>query len=286
MDNVSAVCSVDTQRPRIAPRPQQSTSPWLFDELEIGEVLDDRFEIMDLINRSDMVCIYKAFDRLINETVALKVPLLQFVCDANLYSHFQWEEIMGLTLDHPGVLKILPAGPRKRRPYLVMEHLEGETLEAYLYEECPLPEAKAGQISSQICEALDYLHRKGVVHADLKPKNVMLCNDGTIRIMDFGAARSGGAAGDIYALGAMLYEMVTGALPCDGNNAHPVINTRFTGSLETPRKRNPQLSVQIEKTILRALDPNPSRRFPSAAAMLTEPRTIRAPFMAWSKYEC
>jgi len=286
-----------SQHSRVSPGiPTSSPSS---DELQPGEVLDDRFEIVEVINRGGMAWIYQALDCQTGKSVALKVPLLKFESDPGFFSRFQREENIGLTLDHPYVLSILPA-PEKTRPYLVMEYLEGETLGARLREKASLPEREAARIASQICDGLDYLHRKGVVHRDLKPDNVMLCKDGTIRIMDFGIAKSqsarrltfggfsstmgtpdyiapeqvqgkrGDARTDIYALGAILYEMTTGSTPYNGGNTYVIMNARVTGDPEAPRKRNPQLSPEIEEIILHALERTPSRRYPSAAAMKAE----------------
>jgi serine/threonine protein kinase len=270
------------------------------DQLEIGEVLDDRFKILDVINRGGMAWIYKALDSQTGKVVAVKVPFLQFESDPGFYSRFQREENIGLTLDHPAVLKILPAGTEKSRPYIVMEYLNGETLAARMRKVTSLTEAEAVRLAIRICEGLDYLHRKGVVHRDLKPENIMLCDDASIRIMDFGIAKSencrrltfggfsatmgtpdyiapeqvqgkrGDSRSDIYALGAMLYEMTTGTPPYEGDNVYVVMNARLSGDPEAPRNRNPQLSAQIEEIILHALERNPAKRFPSAAAMKAE----------------
>lgn len=270
------------------------------EQLEVGEVLDHRFKILDIINRGGMGWIYEALDLETGTRVAVKVPFMHFESDPGFHSRFQREENIGLTLYHPAVLKFLPIGTNKSRPYIVMEFLEGRTLAARLREVSPLPEAEAVRIAIQVCEGLDYLHRKGVVHRDLKPENIMLCDDGSIRIMDFGIARSedcrrltfgglsapmgtpdyiapeqvqgkrGDSRSDIYALGAMLYVMTTGIPPYEGDNLYVVMNARLTGDPQAPRNRNPQLSPQIEEIILHAMERNPSKRFSSAAMMKAE----------------
>ncbi len=280
--------------------PSSVRGPVLSGELPVGRVLDGRFKILDVINRGGMACIYEALDLTTGGSVALKVPFLQFESDPGFHSRFQREENIGLTLEHPCVLKILPSGCEKSRPYIVMELLEGRTLAARLQEQPPLSEREAVAIASRLCTGLDYLHRKGVIHRDLKPQNIMLCNDGSIRIMDFGIAKSqdsrrltfggfsatmgtpdyiapeqvqgkrGDARTDIYALGAMLYEMTTGFPPYEGDNPYVIMNARLTGDPEAPRLQNPQLSPQIEEILLHALERSPSERFPSALAMKAE----------------
>ncbi len=269
-------------------------------ELQVGDVLDDRFKILEVVNRGGMAWIYKALDWQNGGTVVLKVPLMQFESDPGYYSRFQREESIGVTLDHPNVVKILPASPAKSRPYLVMELLEGETLAERMQREKQLPENEAVRIIGEICVGLEYLHRKGVVHRDLKPQNIMLCRDGSLRIMDFGIAKSkdarrltfggfsatmgtpdyiapeqvqgkrGDARTDLYALGAMLYELTTGFPPFEGDNPFVVMNARLTGDPVAPRERNPALSREVEEIILHALERNPSDRFYSAAAMKAE----------------
>src|SRR4051812_8611701 len=160
-------------------------------EPQVGQVFDERFEITDIISRSGMSSVYKATDLKTARIVALKVPLLKLESDPAFFSRFEREEEIGRALDHPGILKIIPVDPKERsRPYLVMEYLQGQTLDEMMQITRPMPERDALQIASRLCDALDYMHTHEVVHRDLKPQNVMLCNDGSIRIMDFGIAKA------------------------------------------------------------------------------------------------
>jgi len=286
---------------RGAPYYVKPTHSPVSNEIQPGMVLDDRFEITDLINRSGMASIFKANDRKTGLTVAVKIPLMQFESDAASFSRFEREEEIGKTLTHPYILRIFAVPPEeKSRPYIVMEYLQGQTLAALLRQVHPLPEPDAAKIASRICEALDYMHFHQIVHRDLKPQNIMICNDGSIRIMDFGIAKSlkmrritfvgfspsmgtpdymapeqvkgkrGDERTDIYCLGAILYEMCTGQTPFEGESPYAVMNARLTGDPIAPRKINPKLTAAIEEIILHALERDPANRFPNALAMKAE----------------
>jgi serine/threonine-protein kinase len=269
-------------------------------EMDVGQVLDNRFQITDVISRSGMATIFKAKDLKTGQDVAVKVPFMQFESDPAFYSRFQREEAIGRSLDHPCILHIVPIDDEKSRPYIVMEHLRGRTLRQVLRSVERLPLEHALDIAVRICDALEYLHGREIVHRDLKPENVMLCDDGSIRIMDFGIAKAigwrrltftgfsaalgtpdymapeqvkgkrGDARTDLYSLGAMLYEMVTGQPPFEGTNPYAIMNARLVSDPVAPRKINPAVPPEVEEIILHAMEQQPYNRYPSAAAMKAE----------------
>jgi serine/threonine protein kinase len=160
-------------------------------DLQPGQTLDDRFFVTETISRSGMATIFKATDLATEQDVALKVPFMQYESDPGFYSRFLREEKIGLRLNHHYILRFIPVECRSR-PYIVTEYLQGYTLAHLLKSVHPLPEKDAFRLASRLCEALTHMHEHGVVHRDLKPQNIMILFDGTIRILDFGIAKSMG----------------------------------------------------------------------------------------------
>lgn len=275
-------------------------SPAMSYDLEPGRILDDRFEVTELISRTCMASIFRARDLKSGAVVAIKVPLMECESDPVAFDRFQREEEIGLKLDHPGIVKVIPADAPRSRPYLAMEFLVGERLDLHLARNKPLPENRAVAIASRVCAALDHMHSRGVVHRDIKPENIMVCDDGSVRLFDFGIAkaaylkrmtfagltaamgtpdymapervegRRGDERTDVYSLGALLYETATGMAPFQGDSVYAVINARIVGDPVAPRQANPGVSPVLEEIILHAMARNPRDRYASAAAMKAE----------------
>ncbi|MGD0835946.1 MAG: serine/threonine-protein kinase [Polyangia bacterium] len=263
-----------------------------------GQTLDGRFQLGEELARGGMSILFKAQDLArANRAVVVKVPLPEFGSGVGRWSLFQREEQIGSQLDHPYVLKFVCGDANQRRPYVVMEHVPGPSLAEHLQKRGPLPEAEALRIASKICEALAHMHERGVVHYDIKPGNVMLCPDGSIRLIDFGMAhetmtsrftlagalpaiassgyvapeqikrKRGRTSVDIYGMGATLYEMLTGRTPFPDDDDFGAGSARLAGDPPAPRSLDPRISRAAEEIVLRALRRTPAERYPTAAAL-------------------
>jgi serine/threonine-protein kinase len=286
---------------RELPEHRDPVEPYFGLDLRSGQTLDGRFLLREEISNHGMATVFKAKDiQDHGQYVAVKVPHLKYEADPNFFSRFEREEEIGRGLDHPFILKFLPVG-KKSRPYIVTEYLSGCTLSHLLSVRRPLPEKDALGIASLVCEAVQYMHEHGVIHRDLKPGNIMICSDRTIRIMDFGIASAsasrkitigGGLTSvlgtpeymapeqvknertdertDIYSLGAILYEMLTGALPFQHDNCWVTMSNRVTGDPVAPRKLNPEISRQAEEIVLHGMQRDPVNRYATIKELKTE----------------
>lgn len=260
--------------------------------LESGNQLD-HYQIEGLAAQSGMASIYHATDLKNGRGVAIKIPHLEVECDPVFFDRFKREEEIGQKLDHPGVMKVFRNEGRSR-VYMVMEWVDGCPLRHILNEEKKLTAERAVRITLGICEALEYIHSCGIVHRDLKPENVMVNSEDRIKLIDFGIAgtargrrltfgkltRTMGtpdyvspeqvqskrcdARADIYSLGVMFYEMLTGEVPFPADNALIALNDRLVNHPVPPREIDPNVSLQLQEIIYRALERDPANRYPGA----------------------
>jgi len=265
-----------------------------------GERLD-QYELGELLARSGMASIFKAVDAESGAAVALKIPHPQLESDVVFFERFKREEEMGQRLDHPNVVKVMK--PReKSRMYIAMEYVDGRSLRSIIQADAPLSAERALSIACQITEALVYLHQKGVVHRDIKPENILLTADGKVKILDFGIAldeskrrltwtglsatlgtpdymapeqiggRRGDARTDVYAVGTMLYEMLTKNLPFQSANANALLRAKANEEPKPASYFVPDLDPALEAIILKAIQRVPRDRYADASELLAELR--------------
>jgi serine/threonine-protein kinase len=260
-----------------------------------GRTLGGRFFLLEEISKSRSSTVFKGKDlRNDGQTVAVKVPL---GVHAGGISRARREAEIGAVLDHPSVVRFVPVASGDEAPLVVTEYVVGTTLADRLAHERPMAEADALRIAAQLCEAVDYLHRQAIVHYDLQPSNVLLTADGSLRLIGFGSAhakakqrsvggsirasfaisdyaapeqvrgRRGQPSVDIYAVGAILYEMLTGHVPFEGDDPFGVTSPRRIADPKPPRALHPAISAQAEEAVLRALRRDPAERYPTATSL-------------------
>ena len=269
----------------------------------IGRVFDDRYEVVRKLGSGGFADVFLANDRLLGRQVALKVLSNRYAHDEQFVERFRREASNAAGLNHPNIVQIYDRGEAEGTYYIAMEYLEGRTLKEVIVKYAPLSSDLLVSVAVQIVEALRFAHRRDVIHRDIKPQNIIIDNDGRVKVTDFGIARAGSAstmtaagsilgtahyfspeqaqgqpveaASDLYSLGVVMYEMATGTLPFDGDNPVSIAMKHVHDMPPAPRTLNPAIPENLEAVILRSLGKRPVDRYLTAQAMLDDLRRVQ-----------
>lgn len=267
-----------------------------------GKIVDGRYEIIEEVGRGGMAIVYLAKCLVLNRYVAIKVLRPEFRDDEDFIKRFKIEAQSAGNLTHPNIVSIYDVGNEGDFEYIVMEYVEGITLKQYLSAKGMLPEKEAVDFAAQICSGLEHAHKKGIVHKDIKPENILITKEGILKITDFGIAKAlnqgtittGGLAmgsvhyfspeqargsyidakTDIYSVGVLLYEMVTGKRPFDGESAISVAMQHIEKEPVRPSLVNALVTPSLENVILKAMKKDTFERYQSATQMLIDLKKV------------
>jgi serine/threonine-protein kinase len=262
----------------------------------IGKVLGNRYQIIEKIGEGGMAIVYKAKCSLLNRPVAIKILKPEYSSDEDFVRRFKQEAQAAASLSHPNVVSIYDIGKEDELYYIVMEYVDGKNLKDLIKEKAPMEVDEALRVVKQILEGLEHAHQHGIVHRDVKPHNILITRNNVVKVTDFGIARAasgstlvhtgavlgsvyyfspeqarGGitdAKSDIYSVGVILYEMLTGEIPFKGENPVTIALKHLREPIKSPREFNPEISEDLEAIILKALSKNADKRFASAKEML------------------
>ncbi len=268
----------------------------------LGTTLDDRYEIQEIIGSGGMAVVYKATDNRLHRSVAVKILRDELAADEEFRRRFQTEAQAVAMLSHPNIVSVYDVSHSESVEYIVMELIEGVTLMQYMQKKGALGWKEALHFSVQISKALEHAHSKGIVHRDIKPQNIMIIRDGSIKVADFGIAalestqeqRSSQTVGsvhyiapeqargeqpdtrsDIYSLGVVMYEMLTGRMPYDGETAEQIALKHIAGIAVPPQEIKPDIPDELARITLRAMNADINARYQSASELLADLEEFR-----------
>src|SRR5579862_5473043 len=256
-----------------------------------------RYDVVDLLGEGGMSESYRARDRETGQTVELKIPFASIIGDPATYSRYQRESEIGRRLVHPHIQRLLDTGhlDDSPAPYMVWEYVDGQTLRQYLREHAPLPLEEAVELASQLADALEACHKQGIVHRDLKPENVLITPQHQLKLLDFGIALLQGARRltwsrlsnsvgtpdymapeqirgergdvrtDVYALGVMLFEMLAGHVPYEGDNPLAIMDQHVNHEAPRLQSQRPDVPSQLDAIVAKAIRRKPDERYASMA---------------------
>ncbi len=269
----------------------------------IGRVFDDRYEVLSKLGSGGMADVFLANDRLLDRQVALKILSSRYANDEQFIERFRREASSAASLNHPNIVQIYDRGEAEGTYYIAMEYLEGRTLKEIIVKYAPLGPELVVSVSVQILEALRFAHRRDVIHRDIKPQNIIVDNEGRVKVTDFGIARAGStstmteagsilgtahylspeqaqgqpveAASDLYSLGVLMFEMATGTLPFDGDNPVALAMRHVHDLPPQPRTLVPTIPENLQAVILHALGKLPTERYLTAQQFLEDLRSVQ-----------
>ena len=268
-------------------------------QVVVGELIAGRYELEELVGAGGMSSVYRAHDRLLERDVAMKVLHEQYTADGEYVERFRREARAVAQLSHPNIVTVIDRGEQDGRQYIVFEYVDGENLKALVDRVGPLPEGEAIELALQVARALGFAHDQGLVHRDVKPQNVLLADGGGAKVTDFGIARSLGvqagltqtgtvmgtsdyiapeqargsrvdAQSDVYSLGAVLYELLTGEVPFRGDNFVAVAMRHINEPPPSVREQRPELSPCVDAVVRQAMAKEPGDRFHSMDELCAE----------------